>query len=142
MVQATWRFIPVVLCFPEYSSLCPSHDQHGSSVPSRMYWASGSRSSAVGHKFERRFRNERRYGRDGAADSRLGYAERLAYFRLCAIMPHVGQRGHYRFEKTEAWRPTRGSCPGLHGIYPDAEVDDFFAIEPGGMMHVMACSVD
>src|SRR2546429_9328695 len=48
MVQATWRFIPVVLCFPEYSSLCPSHDQHGSSVPSRMYWASGSRSSAVG----------------------------------------------------------------------------------------------
>ena len=48
MVQATWTFIPVVLCFPEYSSLCPSHDQHGSSVPSRMYWASGSRSSAVG----------------------------------------------------------------------------------------------
>jgi hypothetical protein len=48
MVQATWRFIPVVLCFPEYSSLCPSHDQHGASVPSRMYWASGSRSSAVG----------------------------------------------------------------------------------------------
>ena len=41
-------FIPVVLCFPEYSSLCPSHDQHGSSVPSRMYWASESRSSAVG----------------------------------------------------------------------------------------------
>src|SRR6185437_14597157 len=48
MVQATWRFIPVVLCFPEYSFLCPAHDQHGSSVPSRMYWASGSRSSAVG----------------------------------------------------------------------------------------------
>jgi hypothetical protein len=63
-------------------------------------------------------------------------------FRLCAIMPHVGQRGHYRFEKTEAWWPIRGSRPGLHGIYPDAEVDDFFAIEPGGMMHVMACSVD
>jgi hypothetical protein len=56
-------------------------------------------------------------------------------------MPHVGQRGHYRFEKTEAWRPIRGSRPGLHGIYPDAEVDDFFAIEPGGMMHVMACSM-
>jgi hypothetical protein len=31
-VQATWTFIPVVLCFPEYSSLCPAHDQHGSSV--------------------------------------------------------------------------------------------------------------
>jgi hypothetical protein len=57
-------------------------------------------------------------------------------------MPHVGQRGHYRFEKTKAWRPNRGSRPGLHGIYPDAEVDDFFAIEPGGMMHVMACSMD
>src|SRR5262249_60661935 len=28
--------------------LVPAHDQHGSSVPSRMYWASGSRSSAVG----------------------------------------------------------------------------------------------
>src|SRR5271167_1067481 len=48
MVHATWTFIPVVLCFPEYSSLCPAHDQHGSSVPSRMYWASGFRSSAVG----------------------------------------------------------------------------------------------
>ena len=94
------------------------------------------------HKFARRFRNERRYGRYGAADSRLGHAERLADFRLCAIMPHVGQRGHYRFEKTEAWRPIQGSCPGLHGIYPDAEVDDFFAVEPGGMMHVMACSKD
>jgi len=35
-----------------------------------------------------------------------------------------------------------GIFPGLHGIYPDAEVDDFFAIEPGGMMHVMACSMD
>jgi hypothetical protein len=57
-------------------------------------------------------------------------------------MPHVGQRGHYRFEKTKAWRPNRGSRPGLHGIYSDAEVDDFFAIEPGGMMHVMACSMD
>jgi hypothetical protein len=57
-------------------------------------------------------------------------------------MPHVGQRGHYRFEKTKAWRPNRGSRLGLHGIYPDAEVDDFFAIEPGGMMHVMACSMD
>jgi hypothetical protein len=62
-----------------------------------------------------------------------------ACLRLC---PHVGQRGHYRFEKTEAWRPIRGSCPGLHGIDPDAEVDDFFAIEPSGMMHVMACSTD
>jgi len=29
-----------------------------------------------------------------------------------------------------------------HGIYPDAEVDDFFTVEPGGMMHVMACSSD
>jgi hypothetical protein len=57
-------------------------------------------------------------------------------------MPHVGQRGHYRFEKTEAWRPIHGSCPGLHGIDPDAEVDDFFAVEPAGMMHVMACSTD
>ena len=84
------------------------------------------------HKFARRLRNERRYGRDGAADSRLGYAERLADFRLCAIMPHIGQCGHYRPEKTEAWRPIRRSRPGLHGIYPDAEVDDFFAIEPGG----------
>ena len=35
-----------------------------------------------------------------------------------------------------------GSRPGLHGIDPDAEVDDFFAVEPGGMMQVMACSVD
>ena len=111
MVQATWRFIPVVLCFPEYSSLCPSHDQHGSSVPSRMYWASGSRSSAVGT-------NSRvASGTSGVtADmARLivgcGYAERLAYFRLCTIMPHVGQRGHYRFEKTEAWRPIRGILP-------------------------------
>ena len=64
------------------------------------------------HKFARRFRNERRYGRYGAADSRLGYAERLAYFRLFAIMPHVGQRGHYRFEKTEAWRRIRDPAPG------------------------------
>jgi hypothetical protein len=78
----------------------------------------------------------------GAADSRLWYAEWLADFRLCAIMTHVGQGGHYRFEKTEAWWPIRGSCPGSRGIYPDAEVDDFFAIEPGGMMHVMACSKD
>ena len=28
--------------------MCPVHDQHGSSVPSMMYWVSGSRSSAVG----------------------------------------------------------------------------------------------
>src|SRR6201989_2385377 len=41
-------FIPVDLCVPWYNSSCPAHDQHGSSVPSRMYWASGSRSSAVG----------------------------------------------------------------------------------------------
>src|ERR1022692_1934865 len=32
-VQATCTFIPVVLCLPEYSSGCPAHDQHGSSVP-------------------------------------------------------------------------------------------------------------
>jgi len=36
MVQATCTFIPVVLCFPEYSSGCALHDQHGSSVPSAM----------------------------------------------------------------------------------------------------------
>src|SRR5271166_1243005 len=141
MVQATWTFIPVVLCFPEYSSWCPSHDQHGSSVPSRMYWASGSRSSGR-HKFARRFRDEWGYSGYSAADSRLGDAERLADFRLGAIMPHVGQCGHCRFEKTEARRPIRRSCLGLHGVYPDAEVDDFFAVEPGGMMHVMACSMD
>jgi hypothetical protein len=57
-------------------------------------------------------------------------------------MPHVGQCGHYRFEKTEAWRPIRGSRSGLRGIYPDAEIDDFFAVEPGGMIHAMACSLD
>src|SRR6266700_5417848 len=36
MVQATCTFIPVVLRFPEYSSGCALHDQHGSSVPSTM----------------------------------------------------------------------------------------------------------
>ena len=77
MVQATCRFISVVLCFPEYSSLCPSHDQHGSSVASGC---TGPVKVFSGrHKFARRFRNERRYGSYGATDSRLGYAERLAY---------------------------------------------------------------
>jgi hypothetical protein len=28
-----------------------------------------------------------------------------------------------------------GSRLGLHGIDPDAEIDDFFAVEPGGMSH-------
>lgn len=36
MVQATCTFIPVALRFPEYSSGCALHDQHGSSVPSTM----------------------------------------------------------------------------------------------------------
>src|SRR5205085_7913248 len=47
-VQATCTFMPVVLCLPEYSSGCEAHDQHGSSVPSTMYWLRSSRSSAVG----------------------------------------------------------------------------------------------
>ena len=141
MVQATWTFIPVVLCFPEYSSLRLSMTSMGAVFIQDVL---GIRVKVVSgrHKFTGRLRNERRYGRYGAADSRLGYAERLADFCLCAIMPHVGQCGRYRFEKTEAWRPIRGSCPGLHGIDPDAEVDDFFAVEPGRMMHVMACSMD
>jgi hypothetical protein len=33
-VQATWTFIPVVLCLPDYSSGCAAHDQQGSRVPS------------------------------------------------------------------------------------------------------------
>src|ERR1700760_2654557 len=114
MVQATWTFIPVVLCFPEYSSLCPAHDQHGSSVPSRMYWASGSRSSAVGT-------NSRvASGMSGviayrAADRRLGHTERLADFRLGAVVPHVGQGGCHRFEKPEAWRPVCSAYPAFGG---------------------------
>src|SRR6266542_6062621 len=47
-VQATWTFMPVVLCLPEYSSGCEAHDQQGSRVPSTMYWLRSSRSSAVG----------------------------------------------------------------------------------------------
>src|SRR5512135_3018130 len=47
-VQATCTFIPVVLCFPEYSSGCDAHDQQGSRVPSMMYCVLPSRSSAVG----------------------------------------------------------------------------------------------
>src|SRR5712691_10353903 len=47
-VQATWTFMPVVLCLPEYSSGREAHDQHGSSVPSTRYWHRWSRSSAVG----------------------------------------------------------------------------------------------
>jgi len=65
-----------------------------------------------------------------------------ADFRLGTVVPHVGQRGHYRFEKPEAWRPIRRCCAALHGIDSDAEVDDFFVIEPGGMIHAMACSTD
>ena len=48
MVQATWTFIPVVLCFTEQSSRCAAHDQQGSSVPSTIYCASVSSSYAVG----------------------------------------------------------------------------------------------
>jgi hypothetical protein len=47
-----------------------------------------------------------------------------AFLHLRAVVPHVGQRGHYRFEK------------------PYAEVDDFFTVEPGGMIHEMACFMD
>src|SRR5215207_8553783 len=47
-VQATCTLIPVVLCFPEYSSGLDVHDQHGSRVPSTMYCMLGSSSSAVG----------------------------------------------------------------------------------------------
>src|SRR6266498_934771 len=47
-VQATWTFIPVVLCLPEYRPGHDAQDQHGSSVPSTTYWVRSSRSSAVG----------------------------------------------------------------------------------------------
>jgi hypothetical protein len=30
----------------------------------------------------------------------------------------------------------------FRGVDPDAQVDDFFAVEPGDMIHVMACSAD
>lgn len=92
------------------------------------------------YKLARRFRNERGYGRYGTADSRLGYAERLADFRLRSVVPYVGQRGCQRFEKSEAWRPFRDDRWALYGIYPDAQINDFLAVEPGGMIHVMACS--
>ena len=62
--------------------------------------------------------------------------------RLGAVMPHVGQRGCHRFEKPETWRPVPGFCPASRRIDPDAEVDDFFTVEPGGMIHTMACSSD
>jgi hypothetical protein len=84
------------------------------------------------HEFAGCFRDERRYGGYGATDGRLGYAKRLADFRLCTIVSHVGQRGHYRFEKAEARRPVRRSRLVARGVDPDAEVDDFFAVEPGG----------
>jgi hypothetical protein len=35
-----------------------------------------------------------------------------------------------------------GPSPAFRGINADAEVNDFFAVEPGGMIHVMACSRD
>src|SRR5215204_5202685 len=47
-VQATWTFMPVVLCLPEYRPGRQAHDQHGSSAPSTTYWVRSSRSSAVG----------------------------------------------------------------------------------------------
>src|ERR1039458_6878979 len=50
-VQATWTFIPVILCLPEYNSGCEAHDQHGSRLPSTMYCVRPSRSSAVGTYF-------------------------------------------------------------------------------------------
>src|SRR5918997_5754311 len=54
-VQATCTFMPVVLCLPEYSSGCEAHDQHGSRVPSTMYWILSLSSSAVGTYFLRTF---------------------------------------------------------------------------------------
>jgi hypothetical protein len=69
-------------------------------------------------------------------------SDRLADFRLGAIVPYVSKRCCHRFEKTEAWRPVRSIWSALHGINADAEVNVFFAIEPSGMIHVMACSWD
>ena len=93
-------------------------------------------------EFAHRFGDERGYRGYRTADGRLGDAERLANFRLGAVVPHVGQRGCHRFEKPEAWRPIRGIRPSVRGINADAEVNNLFAVEPGGMIHVMACSED
>ncbi len=93
-------------------------------------------------EFADRFGDERGYRGYRAADRRLGDAERLADFCLGAVVAHIGQGGCHRFKKPEAWRPDWGARPAFHGINADAEVDDFFAVEPGDMIHVMACSLD
>src|ERR1035441_4205125 len=115
--------MPVVLCFPEYSSLCPVHDQHGSSVPSMMYWVSGSRSSAVGTH----------------PDVAAGMSGAIADIRLSAVVAQIGKGCDHRFVEAEAQRPFRGTRLTIDGIYQDAKIDDLFANEPDGMIHVMAC---
>src|SRR5205807_3728156 len=96
----------------------------------------GIRAKVVGgrDRLTRYFGNERSYSGNGAADGRLGYAERFADFCLGAVVPHVGQRGHHGFEKSETWRPINVSFSASHGIYQDAQVDDFFTVEPGGII--------
>ena len=95
-----------------------------------------------GCEFSRALGDERCYHGNGSADGRLGDAERRADFCLGAIVAHIGQGGCHRFEKPDAWRPAWGARPAFHGVNADAEVDDFFAVEPGGIIHAMACSVD
>jgi hypothetical protein len=48
----------------------------------------------------------------------------------------------HRFEKAEAGRPVWGIRVTFHGIDEDAQIDDFLTVEPGGMIHAMACSRD
>src|SRR6266496_6394969 len=109
IVQATCTFIPVVLCFPEYSSGCPAHDQHGSSVPSTKYCAFASRSPAVGTYSRRACTKQRGNCRDGTADGGLRDTVILSYFLLNPVPAQVLQGHGESIAQSEYRRPTAHS---------------------------------
>ena len=104
-MQATWTFMPVVLCLPEYSSGRVAHDQHGSSVPSTMYCIVRPRSSAVGTYGASTLSMSGVIADDRAADCGLRDAVCLSDLCLDPVPAHIGQGYDDRLEQSEDRRP-------------------------------------